>query len=205
MDFPTTEPEIVALCDRMTHGYYWHVADFPHVPNMVRLRLLTRWRNHRFAQRDMVQAFAALRIATKAKNSSLQELKKVMKSCLQRSEVDVASNPEKLKLIGWAPKANPNPAQLPAQPTDLQITANENRIITLKWVRPDDNQRVRNYCIERRQQNGDRFSDWTIVHISYRTQATLNNQPTGVQLEYRIRAANNAGTGPASNTVAIVL
>jgi hypothetical protein len=153
----------------------------------------------------MIQAFAALRIATKAKNSSLQALIKVMKQSLQKSEVDVAANPEKLKLIGWAPRGNRQPAQLPTQPTNLQITANENRIVTLKWDRPDDDQRVRNYCIESRWQEGEGFGDWTIVHVSYSTQTTLRNQPLGIQLEYRIKAANNAGTGPAGNTVTIVL
>jgi hypothetical protein len=157
------------------------------------------------ARKNLNQARASLRIATKAADEKLQELKQVMKNCLQKSEVDVAANPEKLKLIGWAPRGNRQPAQLPAQPINLQITTKENQIVTLKWDRPDDDQRVRNYCIERRHQNGEGFCDWTIVHISYITQAILRNQPSGIQLEYRIRAANNAGTGPASNTVAIVL
>jgi hypothetical protein len=219
MAFPTTEPQIIALFDQMVYGYYWHAADFPHIPNIFRIRLLTRWRSYVLAKKAMVKAFAALRIATKAKNNSLQSLKKVMKQSLQKSQVDVAANPEKLKLIGWAPRGNRQPAQLPAQPSNLQITANENQVVILKWDRPDDGQPVRNYVIERRQlalrspdfveakdgQKGEGFSNWTIVHVSYSTQTTLRNQPLGIQLEYRIRAANNAGTGPAGNTVTIVL
>jgi hypothetical protein len=205
MAFPTTEPQIVALVSRMLNGYSWHAADFPHIPNMVRIRLVSRYNNYMAAQQAMVKVFAALRIATKAKNNSLQVLKKIMKQSLQKSEVDVAANPEKLKLIGWAPRGNRQPAQLPAQPTNLQITAKENQTVILKWVRPKDDQRVRNYIVESRHQNGEGFSDWTIVHVSYSTQTTLRNQPLGIQLEYQIRAANNAGTGPASNTVTIVL
>jgi hypothetical protein len=205
MAFPITEPEIIALCNRMTYGYYRYAADFSHVPNIARIRLMTALRSYYLARKAMVKVFAALQIIKKAKNSSLQELKKIMKECLQKSEVDVASNPEKLKLIGWSPKGDYQPAQLPNQPINLQITAKENRIISLKWDRPEDNQRVRNYCIERRQENGEGFSDWTIVQISYKTEAILRNQPTGVQLEYPIRAANNAGTGPAGNTITVVL
>jgi hypothetical protein len=205
MDFPNSEPQIVALANRMLSGYYQHAADFPRVPFIYRIRLSTRCRDYMLAQTAMVKSFAALRIATKAKNNSLQVLKKIMKQSLQKSEVDVAANPEKLKLIGWAPKGNRQPAQLPTQPINLQITAKENQIVTLKWVRPDDVQPVRNYIVEGRNHNGDGISDWTIVHISYNTQTTLRNQPLGIQLEYRIRAANNAGTGPASNSVAIVL
>jgi hypothetical protein len=205
MDFPTSEPQIVALARSMVSGYSWHAADFPHVPNIFRIKLIIAHNNYTSARKTMAQAFAALRIATKAKNNSLQALKKIMKQFLQKSEVDVAANPEKLKLIGWTPKGNHQPAQLSAQPTNLQITTKENQVVTLKWVRPDDDQPVRNYIVESRQREGDGISDWTIVHISYNTQATLINQPTGVHIEYRVKAANNAGTGQASNTVAIVL
>jgi hypothetical protein len=205
MDFPTSEPQIVALADRMLNGYTRHAADFPHIPILVRIRLISRYNNYMAAQAAMVKAFAALRIATKAKNNSVQALKKIMKQSLQKSEVDVAANPEKLKLIGWGPRTEPQPAQLPTQPTNLQITANENQIVTLKWDRPDDVQPVRNYIVESRHQKGDGFCDWTIVQVSYSTQTTLRNQPLGIQLEYRVKAANNAGTGPASNTVTIVL
>jgi hypothetical protein len=186
----------------MLDGYYWHRADFPHI---YRMQLHSRRLSYILAKKSLIMAHSKLKIETRARKEKLLALKKVMKSCLQKSEVDVAANPEKLKLIGWAPRENRQPAQLPTQPTDLQITAKENQIVILKWDRPEDDQRVRNYIIENRRKNTDRFSNWTIVHISYRTQATLRNQPLGIQLEYRIRAANNAGTGPASNTVTIVL
>ena len=45
------------------------------------------------------------------------------------------------------------------------------------------------------------IGDWTIVQISYSTEVTLNKQPLGKQLEYRIRAANNAGTSRSVNSV----
>ena len=70
--------------------------------------------------------------------------------------------------------------------------------------RPDDNQTVRNYIIERRQPDSNEMH-WMIYQVAYETKATLRNQQTGVCIEYRIRAANNAGTGPFSNTVSVVL
>jgi hypothetical protein len=202
MDFPTTEPQITALVRQMLAGYKIHRADFPNISWPL---LNGRYLVYNNAKNLQAKAKSQFRLATEAKDNSLRNLKNVMKQSLQKSEVDVAANPEKLKLIGWAPKGTRQPAQLPTQPINLQIAAKENRVVTLKWDRPDDDQRVRNYCIERWHQNGERFSDWTIVHVSYSIQATLRNQPLGIQLEYRIRAANNAGTGPASNTVTIVL
>lgn len=191
----------MALSQKMLDGYFRHAADFPHIPRIIGLKLLIVYIGYMSARKAMVKAFAALRIATKAKNNSLQAIKKVMKQSLQKSEVDVTANPEKLKLIGWAPKANRQPAQLPTQPTNLQIVAKENQVVILKWARPDDDQPIRNYVIESRI----RDNDWKLAQISYKTQATLRNQPSGIQLEYRVKAANNAGTGPASNTVTIVL
>jgi hypothetical protein len=205
MNFPTTEPQIVALANRMLCGYFWHAADFPHVPNIFRLKLLIIYNKYTSAQKTMVKAFAALRIATKAKNNSLQVLKKVMKQSLQKSQVDVAANPEKLKLIGWGLRDNPHQVQPPGQPTNLQIIAKDNQMIKLKWDSPTSGQRVRNFVIERRQQNDDGISDWRIYRISYGTQISLTNQLVGVHLEYRVKAVNIAGQSSPSNIAAIVL
>jgi len=202
MDFPTAESDILALTKRMLDGYLWHGGDFPHV---TRVRLVIKRDSFTVARKNLRQAQANLRIQAKAAEKKLSELVKLMRNCLQKSEVDVAGNPEKLKQIGWGPRANPQPAQAPGQPADLQITAQENQTVKLQWERPADDQRVRNYIIERRQPNGDGIGDWPMIQISYSTQATMRNQPLGIQLEYRVRAANTAGTGPFSNTVSVLL
>jgi hypothetical protein len=198
----------------MLDGYYWHAADFPKINRMP---LITKRDSYNFYKKRVVKAQAELRIATKAANEKLSELVKVMKNCLHKSEVDVAGSPEKLKEIGWGPKTEPQPAQLPGQPTDLQLIDKEDKTVKLQWDRPEGSMPVRNYVIERRQstlrsiataedgQIGDGISDWSIFQIAYETQMTLRNQPLGIQLEYRIRAANTAGTGPFSNTISVIL
>ena len=201
-NFPIAETDIMALSQKMLDGYQWHAADFPKVR---RILLISRRSTYIAARRNRKQANAALKIASKAARKSFQELVLIMKNCLQKSEVDTAGNPEKLKQIGWGPRAEPQPSQLPTQPLNLQIIAKDDRIVKLKWDRPDDNQLVRNYIIERRQQDKTGMSNWMIYRISYETQATLRSQPMAICLEYRIRATNNAGTGPFSNTVSVVL
>lgn len=202
MDFPTTEPDIMALSQKMLDGYFWYPADFPKVN---RMNLLVQNGQYNAARKNLKLKQADFRIVSKAARKSLQELIQVMKNCLQKSEVDAASNPEKLKQIGWGVRTTPQAAQLPGQPLNLQIIAKDDHIVKLKWDRPDDTQSVRNYIIERRQQDKTGMSNWMIYRIAYETQATLRSQPMGICLEYRIRAANNAGTGPFSNTVSVIL
>jgi hypothetical protein len=195
--FPTKEPDIIKLVDQMYAGYATHGPDFPNVHWTGLGMKRTTYKNALKAQNN---AFAQVQIATEAKNESLNVLKEVMINCLRKAEVDTASSPEKLSEIGWGERTTPQAAQLPNQPTDLQLVS-EDKTVKLQWVRPNDNQPVRNYVIERRQS----ISDWSILQIAYDTQITLRNQPMGIQLEYRIRAANIAGTGPFSNTVSVIL
>lgn len=193
----------MALSQRMLDGYQWHGADFP---NIIRMKLFSKRMLYINARKALVEVRSKLRIETKAASEKFSELVKVMKNCLQKSEVDVAAYPEKLKLIGWAPKESPQPATLPGRPENLQVVAKDNAILVLKWDRPAGSCRVRNYIIERRLlRSGSGFIDWAIVKIAYQTQVRLTQQPIGLKLEYRVKAANNAGTGQAGNTIAIVM
>ncbi len=198
MDFPTSEAKIKRLCDTILDGLFWHQPDFPHV---IRIRLTSARMLYTVARKKFINGQSQLRIATKAKNKKLSELAKIMRNCLKKSEVDTAANPEKLKLIGWAPKDKPNPPEVPSQPLNLRMTAKENQTVRLEWERPDDDSRIRNYIIERRQQSGD----WQPVGVSYRTEMNLANQPVKVILEYRVKAVNIAGESMPSNTVSVVL
>ena len=203
MPFPTTEPQITALADRMMLGYFSHGADFPRVGW---LSLFQKIRDYKTARTGMINAQAKARMATKVKLETLDALIEVMKNCLKKSQVDVAAEPEKLKLIGWSPKPVPQPATVPSQPVNLRIAYSDDVAVTLQWDRPADSSRVRNYIIERRQaQSGNDFTGWTIIEISYQTQVKLIQQPTGLQLEYRVKAANNAGVGLPGNIAAVIL
>ncbi len=198
MAFPTSEPKIKRFCDRMIDGLMWHQPDFPHANRMV---LYAKRLVYIGTKKARAEAKSQKLIATKAKDKKLSELIKVMRNCLKKSEVDAASNPEKLKLIGWAPKDRPQPSEIPSQPLNLRIAFKDGQTIKLKWDRPDDDSRVRNYLLECRQQSGD----WQPVGVSYRTEMNLANQPVKVILEYRVKAVNIAGESMPSNTVSVVL
>ncbi len=201
MDFPTSEPEIKRLCDKMLDGYNWHAPDFPKVK---RVTLSSKRLSYVAVRKALLEARAKERIATKAKNKKLSELVKIMQNALRKSEVDVAACPEKLKLIGWSAKAPPQPTPIPGQPLNLRIIAKESTNIKLQWERPADNSRVRNYLIERRRQDGG-SGDFQPAGISYQTQIGLTGQPVEVPLDYRVRASNSSGSSLPSNTISLIL
>ena len=158
------------------------------------------------AQKTLANARAVEIVATKAKQDSLKTLKQTMKSCIKKAVVDTVANPERLTEIGWAPKTPPQPAALPQAPMDLNIETRESGAVKLSWQRPVGSESIRNYIIESRSAvENSQFSNWQTVAIAYKREIILDRQPRGVQLEYRVKAANITGTGSASNTAAAVI
>jgi hypothetical protein len=200
--FPTSEPQIMALSKRMIDGYFWHAADFK---NVRRTKLVSTRAIYMGARKTAEDARSILRIETKNRNEKLLELKNIMKQSLQKAQVDVYANPEKLKLIGWEPKTTCQQAQIPGQPVNLAAVCIKDGVLSLSWKKPVNGGIVYNYIIERRCQSTDLSDNWTLDAISYNCQANLANQPKGIKLEYRVRVSNLAGQSLPSNTATITL
>jgi hypothetical protein len=201
--FPTKESDIIDLADQMSAGYSAYPADFP---SINRILFNGARNNYRGTLKNQTKAKALALQATEAKNESLNALKEEMINCLKKSEVDAADNPEKLTEIGWGPKTIPQPVDPPGQPKNLIVTKEGRTYLQLRWDRPQPEGFIRNYIIERRQSaGGGSLDNWTVIGTALDTQTNLTRQKRGVRFEYRVRAANNAGTGPFSNTVSVVL
>ena len=202
--FPKKQVAILALATRMYTGYRDHMADFPS-SDWFQLRI--KYVLYETAKNLQSQVKSQVRLATDTKNASLKQLRKVMKNCLRKSQVDTAAGPEKLALIGWGPKTASQPAEVPGQPSELRIIAQGRRTILLNFDRPAGGGTVRNYIIERREQSAGNaeFGPWHIAGTSLNNQIDLANQPRGIQLGYRLIASNPAGQSLPSNTVAVVL
>jgi hypothetical protein len=205
--FPTKESEIVALAETMIAGYGAHAADFPSVTAAMRTALQTTLDTYQSDKQLQTNALAQAKLATTTKEDKLDSLIDAMKNDLKLSEVDTMAVPEKLAEIGWSPKAPPQPTTLPGQPEILAPASEGHGAIWLEWNRPSSGGAVRNYVIERRQQptGGGEFGPWVIAGSSLNTDLKLTDQPRGIQLEYRIKAANIAGESIPSNTVDAVL
>jgi len=203
--FPRREPDAVALADAMIAGFQQNPSVFPHadVPGLQALRAA-----YQTAKNAQLDAEAKAVLVTEAKDGVLTTLEDLMKVQLRQSEVDVASDQEKLGLIGWGPKAPAQPSNPPGQPRNLDPVVQGPGILFLDWKAPAPGPggRVRTYLIERREQvSGGAFNEWHQVGVALDSELTLTDQPRNVQLEYRVIAVNNGGNSLPSNTAAVVL
>jgi len=203
--FPKREPDIVALAETMVAGYTSHAADFPSVTVATLSTALTNYKTQKTAQDN---AEGQAQIATVTKDEKLDSLVELMKNDLKLSEVDVTTDPEKLYEIGWGPRQQPTPILAPGSPTELHPTAEGQGTIWLEWTKPatDSGGPVRNYIIERRDQQQDgSFGPWTLAQTTYNCEINLTDQPDNVRVEYRVKAVNAGGESMPSNTVSVVL
>ena len=202
--FPTKEAEILALAERMLKGYFEHSTDFPSVNQ---LSLFSKIKDYKNARNARVDAQAAALLTVETKTESLTTLRELMRDCLRKSEVDTAGAPEKLLLIGWGPRTEPQPVQPPDTPLNLRITVQGRAAVSLIWDKAAGGDEVRNYIIERRERQAGSgiFGKWTLVGSALSSETELKNQPRALQLEYRVKAANTGGESPPSNTITVVL
>ena len=203
--FPRREPDAVALADAMIAGFQQNPSVFPHadVPGLQALRAA-----YQTAKNAQLDAEAKAVLVTEAKDGVLTTLEDLMKVQLRQSEVDVASDQEKLGLIGWGPKAPAQPSNPPGQPRNLDPVVQGPGILFLDWKAPAPGPggRVRTYLVERREQvSGGAFNEWHQVGVALDSELTLTDQPRNVQLEYRVIAVNNGGNSVPSNTADVVL
>ena len=200
MKFPNREEEIYAWSNRMFSGFQKHSADFPRI-------IIGRWR-YRAARRERVSALSRLRLATKDKDEKLKQLKRVMKDCLRKSQVDAKGDPKKLNLIGCRARSEPSPIIPPNQPANLTPVTEGAGTVALSWDKPSNGSTggyVRNYLIQRRDKESGEFGPWSLLDTVYHEIAELSGQPQQTQMEYRVKASNAAGESLPSNVATVVL
>ena len=204
--FPKKEIEIQELAHRMIQGYTDDPAVFPHsdVPGLQ--ALMTAYET---ARGDQEAKQAILHLATDVKDVALHAMEVKMRDQIKQSEVDVGANQGKLELIGWGPHATPTPTAPPGQVRVLQIVSEGPGTLKLDWKAPDPatGGPVRTYKIERREEPvpDQPLGAWHEAGLAFVTEALLTEQPRGLKMEYQVIGLNNAGEGPASNIVAVVL
>ncbi len=207
-NFPKTEAEVVALVEAMVAGYTAHPADFPSIDPLTDLvALQAALDGYQTDKQGQIDARAQAQLATVTKGTKLDDLTELMKNDLKLSEVDVADDPEKLTQIGWGPRQDPQPVEAPGQPTNLHPVAEGQGILWLAWDRTETGGPIRNYIVERREQpvGGGEFGVWAIMGTALNNEINLTDQPRGIQMEYRVKAANIGGESFPSNTAPVVL
>ncbi|AQQ71514.1 hypothetical protein SMSP2_01888 [Limihaloglobus sulfuriphilus] len=199
--FPTTEADIAALAEAMEIGLTDNTVTYPAPPvdpmqlNLKRMDYLAR-------KNQLIAAQAAAEAATANKDEALEELIDSMKSDLRYAENTVSYDDDKLKLIGWAGRKSASALQVPGQSRLLEAPRQGAGWVFLDWKKPADGGKVAAYKVMRRERAG---GTWAEVATAIISETTLVEQPTGVELEYRIIAVNKAGDGEPSNTVMVVM
>ena len=199
--FPTKESDIQTLAQELYNGLTNNTTIYPAPP--VALAALNMAISAFEATRQVsLNAQAAYEQAIENKNATLADLVEKMKSEIRYAENTVGNDDAKLKLIGWSAKKAPTALAAPGQCRVLEISAQGEGWITLDWKAPSDGGKVSAYNVERRQRPA---GEWSVAGMAMETEITLTAQQRGVEWEYRVIAANKAGSGPASNTVMAVL
>jgi hypothetical protein len=195
--FPRTEPEIVALAEAMEVGLTDNPTIYPSPPAIPPHLGILRTA-YIAAKNTLIAAQAAAEQATSDKDNALDNLVGAMKSDIRYAENTVDFDNDKLKLIGWAGKKTPTALHIPGQTRLLEAPRQGAGWVYLDWKKPSDGGAVSAYKIMRRERPEGEWADIATAVIS---EATLVEQPTGKELEYRIIAVNKAGDGEPSNTV----
>jgi hypothetical protein len=140
--------------------------------------------------------------ATREKDDELELFDEDLTSDLRYLELKAKKNQGLLNEFGWGLPADPTKLELPGQPRALEAPVQGGGFVFLDWKEAIDGGAVTNYRIQRRLASG---GDWENVGDAIPSEATLLNQPRGVELEYRVIAVNRVGESAPSNTVSLVL
>jgi len=199
--FPKAEAEIVALAEAMESGLTANAAVYP-APPAAPLDLTALISAYTTSKNAAIAAQAAAEEATTSKDEAMDDLVDAMKSDIRYAENTVDFDDDKLKLIGWAGRQASTPLAVPGQARLLEAPKQGAGWVFLDWKKPADGGVVAAYKVMRRERPE---GPWAEVATAVISEATLVEQPTGKELEYRIIAVNKAGEGEPSNTVMAVL
>jgi hypothetical protein len=214
--FPNSEREAVALCAKVVDGLRKRPQDFPQASESFEA-LRVAYEAYREAKTEQRRLRRDYNDATERKNDALSALVPLMKQALRLAESDAEDRPEALRGLGWAPprprgRPRKEPEQRPGSPVDLVAEPGIGAAFSgarLKWRPAPEGGEPSHYEIERRIEGGA----WELAGTLPRPPAPgplkikmfLDQQPLGVEMEYRVVAANWAGRSDPSNEATIFL
>ena len=198
--YPRTEAEMAALALRVAEGLTAHSEDFPNPP-VPAAELKAKWEAFNAADTATVGAKDAFMEQHAVKDDAFEDMEDATKADLRYAEVAVRDRPEKLAALGWRPRRDGSPLELPGETRDIGIVSEGDTWVILRWKAPVDGGAPAYYRIQRRRDGGA----WEDASTSTDAQHLLSNQPRGVELFYRVVAVNKAGAGQPSATVTVVL
>ena len=201
--FPQKEAGVIVLATKMIKGLDENgdiYPDAPVNPPELRDRLNTLTERHK----DVNQAKSVLKKARADWREALALLAGDMKKDLRYAENLHGNDGASLQRIGWDKRHERTKAEKPGQPKQLAIVRQgRSGLAELRWKRADSGGMPRAYRVQRRVMKEG--TAWLDVTLAMRQKITLQGQPTGTELEFRIISANHIGESTPSNVVRAVL
>jgi len=198
--FPKAEPDVAALAALVADGLDQAADDFPNPP-VPATELRAKLDAYAQVRAATVVAETAFREQHTTKDEALEDLVDSTKANLKYAEFAAKDHPEKLKQLGWSPRRDGTPLEAPGEVRNIKLVGEGDSWIVLRWESPSEGGKPAFYKIHRESGN----DQWDEVGTSTDTEKLVSNQPRGVSLNFRVTAVNNAGEGPPSATITVVL
>jgi len=205
MQFPKRELEIVRLAQDASRGLAANPDVFP-APPTTAAALEEALTAYNAAREASVAGLAAAQAGTTAKQQAVDSMVTMLQATVKYAEFVAKAKGDGgvLKKIGWGGRRRPvrNEREAPGQVITLNVNQEGKDWVTLAWNEPFDGGTVAAYRIQRRRRE---TGEWMDVATTVETAVRLHGQEAGIELEYQIIGINQAGEGPTSNIVRVVL
>ena len=198
--FPKAEPKIAHLAQQIVDGLGRAGDVFPSPP-VPPAELKAQLDDYQEKNAALARSRAEAKIRRVDKNKALKTLKDSMRANLRYAEVMARRHPEQLTQLGWRPRRPRTPLKPPGEVRNITIRDEGGAWVLLTWEPPVEGGEVAVYRIQRHEPGGE----WEDVATSIDCLELLRDQPRGVDVEFRVRAVNRAGTGGPSASVKAVL
>jgi hypothetical protein len=201
--FPNTEPTIAALANTIESG----LASDPIFakPPVLPAQLDAALSDFNSASALADQKRAEAQQATDAKSATLALLVSQMKTVLDWASKLPGVTEAQLRKIGWGFASPPTLLTAPGQCRDLELVRVVGNSLEFDWKKPVDGGKPSGYKLYRRAAGSS--GAWTLEDAIFGISQTRDEEhdfPPG-QWEVVVTATNNAGEGPHSNTVSVVV
>lgn len=206
--FPKSESNVTTLAQEMINGLTQYGELFPSVTPDALTALEGAYNLYQIARNDQASAQAAAKNATIAKDQRQDALEEQMHKIIYLAEHDNIETPGNLDYIGWGSRKPPSALTPPGQPIEFTPVEEGAGYVTFQWKKPVSGGAVSSYIIERSDQpaGGGIPGPWTLITTVFGTNARLDNQPRGIEMQYRVTAINAAGaSAPSAGIVSVVL
>ena len=208
--FPDNKNEILILAGRVAAGIGAHPGDYPNPPfDAGSLLAFASEATAIMGQRQSKEAEA--KGLLEQEDAKMAEVTGELRRLIRIAEAIHRNDAAKLQEIDWDIHAQ-RKHLAPGAVRNLEAVHEGAGTVTLEWKAPARNAssgRTSAYKIAREiraldtRQAIEEFGVWE--SITFKTKATLENQPRGAEIIYRVTASNRNGDSPPEQTQRLVL